>query len=87
MEETPQGVLVTRQTDMRWFAEECGRLGLSVNARISGQFTEIYTLLPWRPARRLVHAFNHVWFRHVGLAGPAFANILLLQKRSRSSAS
>jgi ubiquinone/menaquinone biosynthesis C-methylase UbiE len=81
-EETPQGALVTRQTDMKWFEAECGRLGLRRTARVAGQFTEVYALLPWAPLRRMVHVVNHVWFRYVRFPGPAFANILIFEKRS-----
>jgi SAM-dependent methyltransferase len=80
-EETGHGKLVTRQMDMPWFVDECGRRGLRLEARTAGQFTETYVLLPWRWARRLVHAFNHFWFRFVRLPGPAFANILIFEKR------
>jgi 2-polyprenyl-3-methyl-5-hydroxy-6-metoxy-1,4-benzoquinol methylase len=78
---TAQGELVTRQTDMTWLRVEGERLGLRVIARMSGQFTEIYTLLPWAPVRRMVHAFNHVWFRYLRLPGPAFANIVVFEKK------
>jgi SAM-dependent methyltransferase len=79
-EETPQGRLVTRQTDMTWLARHAAGLGLRLRTRMAGQFSEIYTLLPWRPARTAVHALNHLWFRWVRLPGPAFGNILMFQK-------
>ena len=81
-EVTPQGELVTRQTDMKWLEAECGRLGLRLTTRMAGQFTELYALLPWAPLRRLVHAVNDVWFRYVRLPGPAFANILIFEKKA-----
>lgn len=77
---TPQGELVTRQTDMAWFEAEGHRRGLNLRARFSGQLTEIYTMLPSAALRRGVHLLNDVWFRLVRLPGPAFANILMFEK-------
>ncbi|MGH9349126.1 MAG: class I SAM-dependent methyltransferase [Vicinamibacterales bacterium] len=79
-EHTDHGALVTRQTDMGWFTREGERLGLHLEARIAGQFTELYVLAPWAWLRRAIHAMNHVWFRYVGWAGPAFGNILIFRK-------
>jgi ubiquinone/menaquinone biosynthesis C-methylase UbiE len=81
-EATEQGVLLTRQTDMAWLVAECDRLGLRLEARIPGQFTELYALAPWPAARRLIHAFNGLWFHRVRWAAPAFGNILIFEKRS-----
>jgi SAM-dependent methyltransferase len=81
-EDTAHGALVTRESDMSWYAREGQRRGLRLRKRIAGQFTEIYVLLPWQTARRAVHAFNKLWFRYVGLAGPAFANMLVFDKQS-----
>jgi 2-polyprenyl-3-methyl-5-hydroxy-6-metoxy-1,4-benzoquinol methylase len=83
-EETPHGKLVTRQTDLGWFVAHMQGLGLRPKARIPGQFSELYTILPWRRARRGVHAFNHLWFRYVRLARPACANILIFEKPAAS---
>lgn len=80
-EQTDQGGLMTRQTDMTWLVAECEPLGLDLQARIAGQFTELYVAVPWRSARALIHAVNSVWFRYIGLAGPAFGNILMFEKR------
>jgi SAM-dependent methyltransferase len=82
-EATAEGTLLTRQTNMRWLAAEGQRLGLRLSARIPGQFTELYTLAPGATLKRTLHAVNRVWFTHVGLAGPAFGNILFLQRPQR----
>jgi len=81
-EQTEHGALLTRQTDMVWLAAECRRLGLDLTRRRAGQFTELYVLAPWRWLRQAMHAFNDVWFRFVRLPGPAFANILIFEKRA-----
>jgi ubiquinone/menaquinone biosynthesis C-methylase UbiE len=80
-ERTPQGELVTRQTDMRWMVAAADRLGLQLRTRRAGQFTELYTLAPWAWARRAMHAFNRLWFQSVRWPGPAFANMLVFEKR------
>lgn len=79
-EQTPQGVLVTRQTDIGWMQATFERSGMRPEARFSGQFTELYVLAPWRWLRRAIHAFNNAWFRAVGLPGPAYGNILMFRK-------
>ncbi len=79
-ERTDHGELVTRETDIGWYTEECRRLGLGLWARLPGQFTELYVVTPWKPMRRLIHAWNHLWFRFVRLPGPAVANILMFRK-------
>jgi len=79
-EKTNQGTLLTRQTDMAWLIAECERLGLRLKARLPGQFTELYVAVPWRPAKQFIHVINKIWFRYIGLAGPAFGNILIFEK-------
>lgn len=81
-EHTPQGMLVTRQTDMGWMASAFEQLGMPLEARFAGQFTELYVLMPWRWLRRVIHTFNNTWFRAVGLAGPAYGNILMFRKKA-----
>ena len=83
-EHTGQGLLVTRQTDMKAFAALCERQGLRLKTRIAGQVTELYTLVPWPWLRRAIHRLNSVWFRFVGAPGPAFGNILIFEKHARS---
>jgi SAM-dependent methyltransferase len=85
-EQTGHGELVTRETDIGWYVAACERLGLGLKARLPGQFTEIYVVTPWRLVRRLIHVLNRVWFRYVRMAGPAVANILILEKASPAEA-
>jgi ubiquinone/menaquinone biosynthesis C-methylase UbiE len=80
IEETEQGRLLTRQTDMAWLIGECRRLGLTLDARLPGQLTELYTLTRSPVLRRLIHALNRFWFRRVRWARPAFGNILVFEK-------
>ena len=79
-EETSQGNLLIRHTDIPWLIGECERLGLQLDARVPGLFTELFTAVSWPPLRRLIHAFNEVWFRYFRLAGPAYGNILFFRK-------
>jgi SAM-dependent methyltransferase len=79
-ERTAGGNLLTRENDMPWLIAEAARDGLRLRSRTAGQFTELYAVVPWAPVRRAIHRLNHVWFRHVRLAGPAFANLLTFQK-------
>lgn len=81
-ERTSTGHLMTRQADIHWLVSEFERHGLRLAHRRAGQFTEIYTVLPWRWLRRTVHSFNHAWFRWIRLGGPAFGNLLVFTKPS-----
>lgn len=76
-EHTDSGRLMTRQADIPWLIAQFERNGLRIVSRRAGQFTEIYTILPWRWLRRMVHAFNHTWFRWVRRGGAAFGNLLV----------
>jgi ubiquinone/menaquinone biosynthesis C-methylase UbiE len=79
-EQTTAGNLLTRENDMTWLITEAARHGLRLQSRTAGQFTELYAVAPWAPIRRAIHRLNRAWFRHVRLAGPAFANLLIFQK-------
>ena len=73
---------MTRQADIPWLIAEFERHGLRLSRRRAGQFTEIYTVLPWRWPRRIVHALNHAWFRFIRRGGPAFGNLLVFVRPS-----
>jgi 2-polyprenyl-3-methyl-5-hydroxy-6-metoxy-1,4-benzoquinol methylase len=73
--------LVTRQADIGWLVRAFEGHGLALKGRVAGQFSEAYTLVSAAPLKKLVHHFNDFWFRHVKSAGPAFGNILFLQKK------
>lgn len=79
-EETGSGRLMTRQADIPWLIREFEKHGLTLTRRRAGQFSEIFTLLPWKPLRSLVHAWNNAWFRTIGRGGPAFGNLLVFRK-------
>ena len=79
-EHTSTTRLMTRQSEIPWLVGEFGRHGIELVERRAGQFTEVYMLLPWKPARMLVHAFNSIWFRWIRFAGPAYGNLLVLQR-------
>lgn len=79
-EETSTGNLVTRQTDMRWLVRTLAAQGVRPVNRRAGQFTEMFTVIPWRSARLFVHLFNNIWFRWIRFPGPAFGNLLVFKK-------
>jgi 2-polyprenyl-3-methyl-5-hydroxy-6-metoxy-1,4-benzoquinol methylase len=84
-EETRTGKLMTRQADIPWLIAEFERHGLRLRERRAGQFTEIYMVLPWRPLRFLVHAFNNFWFSvFPAFAGGAYGNILVFDRPKHS---
>ena len=80
-EETPTGTLLTRQADVRWLIRTFAVHGVNLVERRAGQFSELFTMLRWKPARQLIHAFNSLWFRKIRIAGPARANLLVFRKQ------
>ena len=79
-EDTASGRFMTRQANIPWLIREFERNGLQLEKRHAGQFSEIFTMLPWQPLRRAVHHFNNIWFKAIDLPGPAFGNLLVLRK-------
>lgn len=79
-EQTEAGSLMTRQADIPWLIQEFRRNQMEMVERGAGQFTEIYVLLRWKPIRRIVHAFNNLWFRFPRWAGPAYGNLIVFRK-------
>lgn len=74
------GMLLDREVDIRWLAERLRSHGVHLDARLAGQFTELYVKLPWPWLRAAVHTWNHWWFQHVQQPAPAFGNILIFRK-------
>lgn len=78
---THGGGLLVRKTNMQWLIHYLNQLGAMLICREAGQFTEIYSVLPWRPARRVIYAWNYWWFEAIRHPGPALGNILIFEKR------
>jgi len=74
------GRLLTRQTDFGWMKHSFKNQGLTVTHHVSGQFTELYTILSSPLARRCIHGVNQLWFKYIRLPYFSFGNILILQK-------
>lgn len=72
--------LVTRQANIDWLLKSFGAHGLRVRKRVAGQFMEAYTMVSSRPLKKLIHGFNNIWFKYVGLPQLAYGNIIFLQK-------
>lgn len=77
---TPAGKLLTRQANIRWLIRELTSNGFSVKKRVSGQFSELYTVFSSQFIKKIIHKFNFVWFKYVKVPYPAFGNILIFQK-------
>jgi ubiquinone/menaquinone biosynthesis C-methylase UbiE len=79
-EDSPTGKLMTRQADIPWLIREFEKHGLKLVERRAGQFSEIYMILPWKPLRWIVHAFNNAWYRFVRLGGMSYGNLLVFRR-------
>ena len=74
------GALVTRQADIRWLIDRFSRERVRLVRRVAGQFSEAYAMTSSPALKKLTHSLNNFWFRHVKAPGPAYGNILFLQK-------
>lgn len=77
------GTLMTRQADIGWLIDRFDSVGLSLERRVAGQFTETFTRTSSPRLKRWIHRFNYFWFDRIKIAGPAFGNILTFRKRPR----
>ncbi len=71
------GGLMIRKTDVTALSFYMKSLGLTLEKRVAGQFTELYTRIPFR---RAIHAFNLFSFRKVRSPYLAYGNILIFKK-------
>lgn len=81
-EETDQGKLMTRQANIQWLIAEFEKHDMKLQHRTAGQFTEMYWVVPTSVLKKLIHLFNHFWFKVVKSPGFAFGNILIFKKES-----
>lgn len=79
---TPAGPLLIRRANIGHLISGFGEKGLVVRKLVSGEFTELYTILPSQLLRNLVHVFNRFWFSYIKLASPALGNIIIFDKKS-----
>ena len=76
------GKLVSRQTNVNWMIQQFATLGLPVQKRVAGQFTELYSRFSSISIIcKAIHGFNRFWFKNIRLAGPAFGNIIFFKKQ------
>ncbi len=75
------GLMLTRQSNIKWLIKRFNNDGFTVITRLAGQFTEIYTRISSRLMRRLIHAFNRFWFKYIKLPHLAFGNVIILRKQ------
>jgi hypothetical protein len=78
---TPQGDFMVRETDMGWLIDRFNKYGLINTIRIARQFTESYVLVPFKPAKIMIHKFNMVYFNRLRSPFMAFGNLLVFEKK------
>jgi ubiquinone/menaquinone biosynthesis C-methylase UbiE len=72
--------LMVRKLDIKWAERFYGQLGLRLVARLPGQFTEIYTVMPSKRLKRFIYDFNQRWLRRERTPSLAMGNILIFEK-------
>jgi ubiquinone/menaquinone biosynthesis C-methylase UbiE len=80
--ETPAGILLTRQANLRWLKERLNQHGFVIAKHIAGQFTEAYVRFHSRTATRLIHGFNQFWFSFVRSPRFAFGTLIFARKEN-----
>jgi SAM-dependent methyltransferase len=78
----PAGKLLSRQMNIDWLLKRFADLGLTVQDRVAGQFTELYSRTSNRLLQRLFHAVNRFWFSYVKSPSLAYGNIILFRKET-----
>jgi 2-polyprenyl-3-methyl-5-hydroxy-6-metoxy-1,4-benzoquinol methylase len=78
---TSSGKLLTRQANISWIKDNFKRRGFVIKKHISGQFTELFTISPFRLFTAFIHSVNHLWFRYIKIPHLAFGNIIILEKQ------
>ncbi len=79
---TPGHQLVARKADIGWTILAFEAHGTSCIGRYAGEFTEWYAETNRPLLRKLVHAFNRIWYSWIRAPGPAVANILVFEKNA-----
>ncbi len=80
------GGLMVRQINVGYLRAFLAQKGLQQTARTAGQFTEAYTSLPWRAAKRAVYAINGAYYRYLRhVPQLSLANILYYRKSQQDS--
>ncbi len=79
-EQTAVGPLVTRDVNPRWLIAELVRCGFRLVSRQAGEWTQSYTVIPWRPVRWLIHRGNAVWYRSVRIPYSAQGQLFVFRR-------
>jgi 2-polyprenyl-3-methyl-5-hydroxy-6-metoxy-1,4-benzoquinol methylase len=78
--DSPAGPYMTRIAEIGYLIGQFEQHGLRLRHHLAHQFSEMYTRLPGRWLKRLVHALNAFYFLHIQDPRPAMGNLLVLQK-------
>ena len=78
---TQDGPLLTRNANIEWLIRCVEAKGLELRHRTAGELTILYVRIPWNFWKKAIIWCNRRWLANGGPAKPAFANILIFQKR------
>lgn len=80
-QDTPAGMLLTRQTNINYLIHLLKKNKIVIKKRYAGQFTTIYSHFRNRIINKFIHTWNKAWFRFIRLPQPASANMLFGEKQ------
>lgn len=78
--EAGEGGLMVRKTDLNFLTDFLASRGVQETKRWAGQFTEAYTNVRPRWAKRGIYAFNMIYYKNLKWAALAMGNIIVFSK-------
>jgi len=75
-----EGIMMTRQTNIKWLINEFSSHGLELRKRIPGQFTQAYARHFSLRGKKFIHWLNNLWFDYIKIPHFAMDNILIFEK-------
>lgn len=76
-----KGHLFVRSLNTKWFKEKFRNNGYIVKKHISGQFSELYIKAKSPLIRKLIHAFNNLWFTYIKIPNLSAGNLFIFEKK------
>ena len=69
-----------REANLSWIFRQFEEQGLVVQERVSGEFTSVWTMVPFHRVKNLILRFNRFWFKIVRAPHLAQGNLIIFRK-------
>jgi len=78
--DSPSGKIIVRAANIDWLRKYFAKKNVFLIKRISGQLTELYTVVSNKYFLKVIYNLNTFWFKHIRIPNLAFGNILVFRK-------